>query len=600
MEQLSSSKITLIVPKQHVKTVKQALERAGQLDRSSKITPESPNKKEHASPRNVVVSRNDDDRAEPDWSLAATPADTPVAIQGPSSSSQQTQFPELCSDAIGGRYIYPESFQDDFQLEDQIRTYQSSSHTTTTLCDSSDRVSGSKEQQRMCIPTSILYPQHSDGLERILNAQETSDLKLRVLQDLGLSALSQDVSISHDAPVTTLAPRRTNRNPVHKALEESLTSFLGLLPSSQALTVEALVSNFPEGYSVYSPMLLLPHNAFSSAPWKSLIATHSVNSDAMISLWQSMAKAVGATHVAINSPIPLSTRTTVASSAEMTNSENILRSPVNLTPLYGDFGSTPTPQTISNPTATDFANALWVTARQNGIWQTWAPLYTMFSRGNVREKARILNLPTLTTGLDTASAAVDLYAGIGYFAFSYRKSSQALEKGIKQVLCWEINPWSVEGLRRGAEMNKWTCRVLKQEDILRLRQRGQPDHSDLDDADFVVLETSNEAADLDYPSLRSPRLPVRHVNLGLLPSSKLSWRVAVAMLDTKRQGWIHVHENVNVKDVESMKNEVEKTFQDLLYTIDGGLERRVCVVHVERVKMYAPGVVHCVFDVCVG
>jgi tRNA wybutosine-synthesizing protein 2 len=72
------------------------------------------------------------------------------------------------------------------------------------------------------------------------------------------------------------------------------------------------------------------------------------------------------------------------------------------------------------------------------------------------------------------------------------------------------------------------------------------------------------------------------------------------MLDTKRQGWIHVHENVNVKDVESMKNEVEKTFQDLLYTIDGGLERRVCVVHVERVKMYAPGVVHCVFDVCVG
>ena len=154
----------------------------------------------------------------------------------------------------------------------------------------------------------------------------------------------------------------------------------------------------------------------------------------------------------------------------MTNSENILRSPVNLTPLYGDFGSTPTPQTISNPTATDFANALWVTARQNGIWQTWAPLYTMFSRGNVREKARILNLPTLTTGLDTASAAVDLYAGIGYFAFSYRKSSQALEKGIKQVLCWEINPWSVEGLRRGAEMNKSRrCRLCGPRD----KQRGR-------------------------------------------------------------------------------------------------------------------------------
>ncbi|KAF7670841.1 hypothetical protein GT037_011134 [Alternaria burnsii] len=589
MEQLSSSKITLIVPKQHVKTVKQALERAGQLDRSSKITPESPNKKKHTATRNVVVSRNDNDRAEPGRSLAATPAHTPVAIQGPPSSLHQTQFPELCSDAIGGCFIHPEFFQDNCQLEDQVRTYQSSSHTTTTLCDTSDRVSRSKEQQRMCIPTTILYPQHSDGLERISDAQKISDLKLRLLQDLALSGLSQDVSISHDAPVKTLALRRTHRNPVHKALEEFLTSFLKLLPSPQALTVEALVSSFPEGYSVYNPMLLLPHNAFSSAPWKSLIATHAVNSDAMIPLWQSMAEAVGATHVAMNSPIPLSTTTTTASSAGMTNSENILRSPVNLTPLYGDFGSTPTPQTISDPTAIDFANALWVTTRQNGIWQTWAPLYTMFSRGNIREKARILNLPTLTTGLNTASAAIDLYAGIGYFAFSYRKSSKALERGIKQVLCWELNPWSVEGLRRGAEMNRWTCRVLKQEDILRLRQRGQPGDSDLEDADFVVLETSNEAADLDYPSLRLPRLPVRHVNLGLLPSSKLSWRVAVAMLDTKRQGWIHVHENVDVKDVDSMKNEVEKTFQDLLYTIDGGHERRVCVVHVERVKMYAPG-----------
>ena len=38
----------------------------------------------------------------------------------------------------------------------------------------------------------------------------------------------------------------------------------------------------------------------------------------------------------------------------------------------------------------------------------------------------------------------DLYAGIGYFAFSYAKA------GVGKVLCWEINPWSVDGLRRGA------------------------------------------------------------------------------------------------------------------------------------------------------
>lgn len=38
----------------------------------------------------------------------------------------------------------------------------------------------------------------------------------------------------------------------------------------------------------------------------------------------------------------------------------------------------------------------------------------------------------------------DFYCGIGYFSLSY------LRNGAK-VLCWELNPWSIEGFRRSLE-----------------------------------------------------------------------------------------------------------------------------------------------------
>ncbi|KAG9194511.1 tRNA wybutosine-synthesizing protein 2 [Alternaria panax] len=613
MEQFSSARVTLVVPKQQVKTVKQALERIGYLDRSSKITFESRNEGRDQIIADPVLSRHDGDRHESDRSPSGTLVATPIAVPTPSSSTQQTRLPKSQFDTISNTYIDSELLQGKFNRGDQVATDQgpSPSLTAKTFGDRDDQIAfpplrfdvakrvhigpsyrhseeGAREkteQQRMCIPTTIPYPIQTDGSVRILDAKEINDLKLSVLQDLALSALSHNISLSHHATADTLAVQRVRRNPVQRALWEALRCVLEQLPSSHAITVEALVSAFPDGYSVYSPMLLLPHNTFSTTPWKTFMATHPVDSVAMRSVWQGLAEVVGATHVAVNAPIPLSTTATSISPARMAIRENILRSPVNITPLHGEFGNAPTPQTISAPTVTDFANALWVTTRQNGIWQTWAPLYTMFSRGNIREKMRILNLPSLTASIDTASAAADLYAGIGYFAFSYKKSGEALEKGIKQVLCWELNPWSVEGLRRGAEMNGWTCRVLKQDDLWQLRQMGQTDDSDLDDADFVVFQTSNESADLDYSLLRSQRLPVRHVNLGLLPSSRLSWRVAVAVLDTKRGGWIHVHENVSIKHVETMRQNMERTFQKLVCTMDSERGEKVSVVHVERVKM---------------
>ncbi|KAK6858721.1 S-adenosyl-L-methionine-dependent methyltransferase [Apiospora arundinis] len=83
----------------------------------------------------------------------------------------------------------------------------------------------------------------------------------------------------------------------------------------------------------------------------------------------------------------------------------------------------------------------------------------MFRRGNIKEKARVLSFhePTdpslhhraMSLGELCNKWAVDMYAGIGYFVFSYA------ELGMR-VLCWELNPWSVEGLRRGALANGWS------------------------------------------------------------------------------------------------------------------------------------------------
>lgn len=617
-----TSKIVLIVPKQHVKTVKSSLERVGQLDRSSKIVPDLDSERVPSAVESSTGSRQGADLSNSFQSEASTMASPGEASQASSNDTQQSRFPRLHFDVISGEYVDHSLLQDRSQHGDQTAGDQLSTLAAEAPVDRDSRITfptlqfdvvrgeyiepstmiteGEKAtesaQQRMRIPTNIPYPTKMDGSNEILDAD---DLMFRITKDLALEELSKDIYISHHVPSPAVSLHAAHKSPVHKALETALALFLDLASLSSKLTVEALVTSFPDGYSIYKPMLLLPHNALSSAPWRTLIAIYPVDSDSMKAVWRDVAGSVGATHVAINAPIPIFTSSTSVSAIAATGKENILRSPANLTPLCGNFGPAPTPQTITSPSETDFADALWVTARQNGIWQTWAPLYTMFSRGNVNEKARILNLPSVND-LDVASTAVDLYAGIGYFAFSYKKSGEGRHAGVKQVACWEINLWSVEGLRRGAEMNGWTCRVLKGTDIARLRGSAAVDDPYFHQADLLVFQTSNESAETDYALLPLPKPPVRHVNLGLLPSCKLSWDVAVAMLDKQLGGWIHVHENVSVKDVETKRETIEEDFRSLVGSDNAITERKVQVEHVERVKMYAPGVVHCVFDVMIG
>lgn len=439
------------------------------------------------------------------------------------------------------------------------------------------------ERQRMRIPT-VIPCLADDGTEPDPN-------ELQRLERLHLHKVCPTLTYISWIPSAPHPPGTKPHNPLLKALREALDSLPPSILSSLNLSTDALTAGFPDAYSVYPPLLLLPSNTLSST-WTRLIATHSTT---LTSVWSRIASALHCTHIALNSPIPPSNS---SSSAHAHDAENILRSPVNLVPLHGSFGADPTPQTLAHPSPADLEDAFWVSARQNGIVQAWAPRYTMFSRGNVKEKARVLKFSGLFSTANTPvdMTAVDLYAGIGYFSFSYARG------GCKRVLCWELNPWSVEGLLRGAKANGWSARVFTPSDIPSV-SADEREWTNWRDAvvsgseQFWVFAMSNCTAARILACLKPHLPPVRHVNLGLLPTARPSWGAAVGAVDERIGGWVHVHENVGLGEMDERREEVEGEFQRMADERGVECDAVVKVQHVERVKMYAPGVVHAVFDV---
>ncbi|KAH4291091.1 tRNA wybutosine-synthesis-related protein 2 [Parastagonospora nodorum] len=479
------TRLILVVPRQHVKTVKTALEEHGQLDRNTKILPEE----------NIHGSD--------------------------CSKSKETE--------------------------------------------NSEDVADNSTQPAMRIPTTI----HSN---------DTSTLST-TLTNLNLQHLSSKITLSQYTPSTT----SIEKNPLCAALSEVLTLLPPSILSALNLTPHRLAAAFPDAYSIYPPLLLLPHNAFSSPLWRALLTAHPASAASLQPLWRHVAQKMGVSHIAINSPIPLQ------------NGENTMRSPVNITPIYGSFGPSPSPRTLSHPSPADFDKALWASACQNGITQFWAPMYTMFSRGNIREKTRILTFPSQDAG-----SVVDMYAGIGYFTLPYRR------RGFSPIICFEVNPWSVEGLRRGCVANNYSYKIFTRMDMHEWDEEDFTSNGETVKDVYIFHLSNTHARPLLAPHI--PSLPpVRHVNLGLLPSSRDSWRDAVGLV-SREGGWVHAHENVGVGEVESRRGEVEMVFQAWVDEMDGDggwegidrvVRRKAEVRHVERVKMYAPGVVHCVFDVWV-
>lgn len=340
-------------------------------------------------------------------------------------------------------------------------------------------------------------------------------------------------------------------------------------------TLNDISKHLGKSYTIYGTMLILPPALLNSNQWEFII---SQGHQAVQRLYSCISLHLKVSHIACTKPIPLQDDTQ--------QTENIVRSPRNFTPLYGEFG----PDACSDPPSDeDFEAAYWVTAKQNGIAQTWAPRWTMFSRGNISEKQRILELPSVESAVaegqqsSQGCAAVDLYAGIGYFTFSYLKA------GFDKVICWDLNPWSTEGLRRGALANKWYPALPHDQFSLTDMAKSN--------SRCLIFNESNECAAAKISTMRADLPPIRHVNCGLLPTSKGSWETAFAVLDPILGGWIHVHENFDQREIEAKGEETRAEFQRMLDVTPESKEKKVLLEYINRVKTYAPGVYHVVLDI---
>lgn len=364
--------------------------------------------------------------------------------------------------------------------------------------------------------------------------------------------------------------------PPYNPMESAVSKWAAQATSIDVGVTAELLATAPKRFTIYEPMAIFPSGSFTSPIWASTIS-QCAESDVSL-LWTTIAQELSnvakspVTHLAINEGIPLLKKGETA--------ENILRSPTGLQMIHGDFG--PSQTDGEQPTDAEFNAALWVTTKQNGIHQTWAPRWTMFSRGNVKEKARLLTFPRPAAQEDT-SWAVDLYAGIGYFVFSYATMGM-------RILGWELNPWSVEGLRRGALMNKWTVKIVRGQDLTlpmtEIMATGEQ---------IVIFQDDNQNAQSRIAELHEMETAykIRHLNGGLLPTSELIWQAAVAITSKSPESWLHLHENVATDDIQGRAEEMEARFK----TWTQGTDTECKSSHVEKVKTFAPGVWHCVFDI---
>ncbi|CAM8906693.1 unnamed protein product [Rhodiola kirilowii] len=192
----------------------------------------------------------------------------------------------------------------------------------------------------------------------------------------------------------------------------------------------------------------------------------------------------------------------------------------------------------------------WVEHRENGIVYSFDATKCMFSWGNLSEKLRMARMDCRD------EIIVDLFAGIGYFVLPFLVRANA-----KQMYACEWNPNAIEALRRNLQANSVTEKC-------------------------VVLEGDNR--------LTAPKGIANRVNLGLLPTSELSWETAVRALRSDG-GMLHVHANVKDSEEGAWTTYLKERIWDLAKS--EGRSWDISIDHVEKVKWYAPHIRHLVADV---
>ncbi len=429
--------------------------------------------------------------------------------------------------------------------------------------------------QRCCIP--IRLPE--------IESNEEDPIILETLRKiLDLLGITYQITFkSNDAPASNPKPHHDHKQ--NTVLESLIKAWIEHIPVSilEATNVSHrdLLVSLPKLHARYPPLLLFSKSSFTAGSWRKILELANLEVPTLRDdLYRSIADALQITHIARLGSIPISEEKEDGTGSSCT-APNVLRRPTQLLPLFGDFGKyAPDPSS-----SMDLPDTVWVSTKQNGIHQCWAPLYTMFSLGNVTEKQRLLRqLEQLCGGANPAeSTAVDLYAGIGYFSFCYAKA------GFKKVLSWELNPWSVEGLRRGAAMNRWGVHSVSPDALSLHGEDG--DYVGSENDVLIVFEEDNKHAAKIMKALRPSIPPVRHVNCGILPTSEPSWKDTIEILDPALGGWIHLHENIIEREKFARIEEILRSLRAL------AVPRRIKDYTLHKVKSYGPGITHYVLDV---
>ena len=154
---------------------------------------------------------------------------------------------------------------------------------------------------------------------------------------------------------------------------------------------------------------------------------------------------------------------------------------------------------------------------------------------------------------------VDLYCGVGYYTIPFLLHGKA-----EHVHACEWNPNSIISIKEN------------------LRKAGEDVESRC-----TLYEGDNNKSALLLPDVAD------RVCLGLLPSSVGGWPLAVFVLKAAG-GILHVHENVRDIEIESWTSTTCQEFEEMFLKI--GKLMKVSCIHTERVKSYAPHVVHVVVD----
>ena len=177
----------------------------------------------------------------------------------------------------------------------------------------------------------------------------------------------------------------------------------------------------------------------------------------------------------------------------------------------------------------------------------------MFSSGNVTERHRIGSIDM------TGEVVVDAFSGIGYYTLPMLVRSNA-----KHVYACELNPNSIDALTKGADLNAVSDRL-------------------------TIIEGDNQI------TLKSLSRMADRVHLGILPSSENTWQLAIDCLK-QSGGIIHIHMNVRENEISSFVDYCLKQLKQYAVHREFNV---VELIHLEKVKWYAPHIRHIVIDVSV-